>query len=120
MRQVACGEGRFVPRPVSGASILCMHYVCNSRYDSGMASLLQIRDVPEETRRELKARAAARGQSMNAYLVDLVNREVERPTVAEVLHRAERRAERAGVSAAEFVAAARVEREERVHGQDHG
>lgn len=79
-----------------------------------MVSLLQIRDVPEETRRELKARAAARGQSMNAYLVDLVNREVERPTVAEVLRRAERRAEQADVSAVGIVAEARAEREEQV------
>lgn len=85
-----------------------------------MASLLQIRDVPEETRRALKARAAARGQSMNAYLVDLVNREVERPTVTEVLHRAERRSERADVSAAEFVAAARAEREPQYRRPDQG
>lgn len=76
-----------------------------------MASLLQIRGVSEETRRALKARAAARGQSMNAYLLDMVNRESERPTVAEVLRRAERRAERADASAAEIVAAARAERE---------
>ncbi|WP_147919121.1 FitA-like ribbon-helix-helix domain-containing protein [Ruania zhangjianzhongii] len=77
-----------------------------------MASLLQIRGVPEETRRELKARAAERGQSMNAYLLDLVTRETERPTVVEVLRRAERRAERADISAADIVATARAEREE--------
>ncbi|MFL6046017.1 MAG: FitA-like ribbon-helix-helix domain-containing protein, partial [Propionibacteriaceae bacterium] len=44
-----------------------------------MASLLQIRGVPDQTRRELKARAAARGQSLNAYLLELVDREVARP-----------------------------------------
>ena len=85
-----------------------------------MGSLLQIRDVPESTRRELKARAAERGQSMNAYLLDLVNREVERPTVAEVLRRAERRTERAEVSAAGIVAAARVQRDERFATGDRG
>lgn len=85
-----------------------------------MASLLQIRGVPEETRRELKARAAARGQSMNAYLLDMVNRESERPTVAEVLRRAERRAERADTTAAEIVAAARAEREEQLDRRHRG
>jgi len=34
-----------------------------------MASLLQIRNVPDEARRALKARAAARGESLNAYLL---------------------------------------------------
>jgi plasmid stability protein len=76
-----------------------------------MGSLLQIRDVPEESRRELKARAAAQGKSLNAYLLDLINREVARPTVAEVLDRAARRSERATSSAADAIAAARGERE---------
>ena len=76
-----------------------------------MSSLLQIRDVPEEARRGLKARAAARGQSLNAYLLDVIDREVGRPTVAEVLDRAAQRAERATASAADVVAAARAERD---------
>lgn len=79
-----------------------------------MGSLLQIRDVSEEARRGLKARAAARGQSLNAYLLDIIERETARPTVAEVLDRAARRAERATASAAEVIAAARGEREEQL------
>lgn len=75
---------------------------------------MQIRDVPEEARRGLKARAAARGQSLNAYLLDIIERETARPTVAEVLDRAAQRAERANASAAEVVAAARGEREEQL------
>ncbi len=77
-----------------------------------MASLLQIRDVPGETRRGLKARAAARGQSLNAYLLDVLGREVSRPTIAEVLDRAAHRNERATASAVDVVAAARAERED--------
>lgn len=77
-----------------------------------MASLLQIRNVPEEARRTLKARAAARGVSLNAYLLELINREVARPTVGEVLDRAAQRAERADVSALDVLARARAEREE--------
>ncbi len=76
-----------------------------------MGSLLQIREVSDEARRALKARAAARGKSLNAYMLELINREVARPTVGEVLERATRRAERAEVSAADIIGPARVERD---------
>ena len=76
-----------------------------------MASLLQIRNVPDAARRELKARAAARGQSLNTYLLDLIDREVSRPTVAEVLQRAAERAERATGSAVDIITADRAERD---------
>lgn len=76
-----------------------------------MNSLLQIRNVPDEARRTLKARAAEAGTSLNAYLLELIAREVSRPTVAEVLNRAARRAERASGSAVDVLSAARAERE---------
>jgi plasmid stability protein len=79
-----------------------------------MSSLLQIRNVPDATRRALKARAAARGESLNAYLLGLISREVARPTVGEVLERAALRAERAAVSATAAVDAARAERDEQL------
>ena len=41
-----------------------------------MTVALQIRDVPEETRDALASLAAARGQSMQAYLLNLVTDEV--------------------------------------------
>jgi antitoxin FitA len=75
-------------------------------------SLLQIRNVPEETRRALKSRAAARGESLNAYLLELITRDAGRPTVAEVLDRAKRRAERVDISALEALAASRRARGE--------
>lgn len=78
-----------------------------------MSSPLQIRNVPAETRRALKARAAERGESLNSYLLDLVQREVARPSVAEVLDRAARRAERATVSALDVITAERAERDAR-------
>lgn len=37
---------------------------------------LQIRDVPADVRDALAARARAQGQSLQAYLLDLVRREV--------------------------------------------
>jgi antitoxin FitA len=75
-------------------------------------ALLQIRNVPEETRRALKVRAAARGESLNAYLLDLIERDVASPTVGEVLARAARRAERADRSALGAVLRGRAERGE--------
>lgn len=78
-----------------------------------MNSLVQIRNVPEETRRVLKARAAARGESLNSYLLDVLVREAAQPTVAEVLERAARRAEQSSSSAVQAIAAAREERAQR-------
>lgn len=82
-----------------------------------MSGLVQIRNVPDPTRRLLKARAAARGESLNAYLLDLVERDVARPTVEEVLERAARRAERATASAVDVVEEARAERAGRARGR---
>lgn len=76
------------------------------------AALVQVRNVPAQVHRELKARAAERGESLNAYLLDLLAREVARPTVAEVLARAERRAGRAEVSAVDVLDEVRAERDE--------
>jgi antitoxin FitA len=44
-------------------------------YPLRMAVALQIKDVREEVRDSLAARAAARGQSMQAFLRDLLERE---------------------------------------------
>ena len=77
-----------------------------------MSSLIQIRNVPDDARRALKARAAARGESLNAYLLKVLDREVARPTVAEVLDRAVRRSERATASAVDALDEARAQREQ--------
>jgi len=79
-----------------------------------MSSLLQIRNVPDEARRALKARAADRGESLNTYLLNLLDREVARPTVAEVLDRAARRSERAAASAVNVLDEARSQRDEQL------
>ncbi len=76
-----------------------------------MSGLLQIRNVPESARHALKARAAARGESLNTYLLTVLTREAATPTVAEVLHRAASRTERATGSAMDVMAAARADRE---------
>lgn len=75
-----------------------------------MAGLLQIRNVPEPARRTLKARAARAGKSLNSYLLDVIDREVSRPSVDEVLERAAGRSERSAVSALGAVHEARRSR----------
>lgn len=76
-----------------------------------MSSPLQVRGVSPEARRILKARAAARGQSLNSYLLELIAHEVDRPTVAEVLQRAAERSERIDRSVVPDLDRARAERD---------
>lgn len=48
---------------------------------------IQIREVPEELHRALKARAASEGLSMSDYLKRLIERELRRPDWASVAAR---------------------------------
>jgi len=54
--------------------------------------MVQIRNVPEELNRELKARAALAGMSVSEYLLMELRRSLERPTRQELLKRLTRRA----------------------------
>jgi len=40
---------------------------------------IQIREIPDETHRKLKARAAAEGMSMSDYLKRLIEQDLRRP-----------------------------------------
>ena len=48
---------------------------------------IQIREIPEETHRALKARAAAEGMSMSDYLKRMIERELQRPDWASIKRR---------------------------------
>ena len=50
-----------------------------------MSKMLQIRNVPEETHRLLKARAALEGVSMSHFVLREIERIVRRPSRREVL-----------------------------------
>lgn len=50
-------------------------------------TMVQIRNVPAEFHRRLKARAAMEGMSMSDYILREVNKALERPTRQEVLER---------------------------------
>lgn len=53
--------------------------------------MVQIRNVPEELHRELKARAAREGRSLSDYLLRELERLAARPPVDDVLARLHRR-----------------------------
>jgi plasmid stability protein len=57
----------------------------------GMGTLIQIRDVPDDVHRTLKARAAMSGVSLSEYLRGVLGRTVSRPTPEELAARIEAR-----------------------------
>ena len=51
------------------------------------ATMVQIRNVPSEFHRRLKARAAMEGMSMSDYILREIGKSLDRPTRHEVLER---------------------------------
>ncbi len=49
-----------------------------------MPKMVQIRNVPDELHRRLKARAALEGSSLSDYLLAEIRRSAERPTLREL------------------------------------
>ncbi len=56
-----------------------------------MARMIQIRNVPEDLHRTLKARAANAGMSLSDYLLNEVRQVAARPTLDELVERLRRR-----------------------------
>jgi len=56
-----------------------------------MTTNIQIRNVPDELHRTLKARAAMAGMSLSDYLMDYMRRLADRPTPEEMRARLARR-----------------------------
>jgi antitoxin FitA len=76
-----------------------------------MSKMIQIRHVPDDVHRKLKARAALAGMSLSEYLLAEARRALERPTRAEILDRiARRHSVNPRVPAAEMVRAERDRR----------
>jgi hypothetical protein len=77
--------------------------------------MIQIRDVPESVRDDLARKAAAAGQSMQAYLLGELSKLAERPSMAEIVKRAQARAKATGstVTMSDSVAAVRASRDRR-------
>jgi hypothetical protein len=66
--------------------------------------MIQVRNVPDNLHRTLKAQAALAGMSLSDFLLAEIRRVAERPTIAELRERLRRRSAVTGdVSAAEAV-----------------
>jgi plasmid stability protein len=65
---------------------------------------LTIRDVSDDAVRTMKVRAAEAGQSLQAYLRSLIEREAAKPTLADAVERARRDAV-ADITTADILAA---------------
>ena len=52
-----------------------------------MSKMIQIRNVPDELHRVLKARAASEGMSLSDYLLSEVEKVAEKPTLRELMER---------------------------------
>jgi antitoxin FitA len=76
-------------------------------------TLIQVRDVPEEVRDELARRAALSGKSLQSYLLGELTKLSERPSMAEIIERAQARAKATGstVTMPDAVAAVRAGRD---------
>jgi plasmid stability protein len=70
---------------------------------------IQVRNVPDDVHRELRARAAAAGVSLSDYALGELERLARRPQVGEVLARARSRA--GGAARDSIVAAVRSGRD---------
>lgn len=80
---------------------------------NGCMTLIQVRDVPEEVRDELARRAALSGKSLQSYLLGELTKLSERPSMAEIIERAQARAKATGstVTMPDAVAAVRAGRD---------
>jgi len=73
--------------------------------------MIQVRNVPDDLHRTLKARAAQEGKSLSDYLLGEIKKSAERPTLAELRRRLQSREPvKASVSSAEVI---REERDRR-------
>jgi antitoxin FitA len=73
-----------------------------------MSKMIQLRHVPDDLHRKLKARAAGEGLSLSDYLLREVERVAERPTLGDLRRRlAQRAPARPSISPAKAVRAER-------------
>lgn len=77
-----------------------------------MSMMIQVRNVPDTLHRALVRRARARGQTLTAYVQEVLEREVARPDRGDVVRRIRELAPvRLGRPVAEYVAEGRDDRE---------
>ena len=62
-----------------------MLVACDSVFD--MSKMIQIRNVPDELHRTLKANAARLGMTLSDYLLSEIEQVAEKPTLSEMMER---------------------------------
>jgi antitoxin FitA len=72
--------------------------------------MIQIRNVPDELHRSLKARAAREGTTLSDLILDELPRVAQRPSPEQLLERVRRRTPVPGPSATDLIRAERGER----------
>ena len=56
-----------------------------------MSKMIQVRNVPDRLHRELRRRAKSRGQSLTAYIQEILERETARPDPEDIFAQIEAR-----------------------------
>ncbi|TQS41262.1 FitA-like ribbon-helix-helix domain-containing protein [Cryptosporangium phraense] len=74
---------------------------------------LQVRDVPDDVRDALVEQARAQGQSLQAFLFEVLRRQARRPANAAVLQRFAQRSDGTRAAPGETAAALAEERDHR-------
>jgi plasmid stability protein len=74
-----------------------MHFGSAAAIMLTMSVSITVRDVPDEVRDELAARAARAGQSLQEYLRTMLIAATARPLVADVIARARARVDATGI-----------------------
>lgn len=54
------------------------------KYDETMSKMIQLRHVPDELHRKLKARAALEGMTLSDYLLQEIEEAASYPTISEL------------------------------------
>jgi antitoxin FitA len=75
-----------------------------------MSKMIQIRNVPDDLHRRLKARAAEQGLTLSDYLLRLAEEDAETLSWEELDKRIRRRPRIRGISGAELIREGREER----------
>ena len=80
-----------------------------------MSKMIQVRNVPDRLHRELTRRATERGQTLTAYVQEVLEREASRPLLREWLEGIRKR----GPIAPEVSSADLIKAERREAGRDN-
>src|SRR5262245_34084886 len=87
MRYIRSGIIRFPPAVLRSIAL----HRKSKCYFAVTSKMIQLRNVPDELHRLLKARAALEGLSLSEYLLAEIRRNAERPTLRELRERLHQR-----------------------------